>query len=108
MTGAIVVSTTAGSAKEAEAIADVLLEQRLAACVQMIPIESRYAWQGEVARASEVLLLVKTQAPLFDKVAAAIRAVHSYETPEIIATTVSAGSADYLRWIADSTGDVIG
>jgi periplasmic divalent cation tolerance protein len=105
---AIVISTTAASADDAEAIADALLKGRLAACVQFVPIESRYAWQGEIARAREVLLLIKTRAGFFDRVAAAIRAVHGYETPEIIATPVSDVSADYLAWIADSTGDTIG
>jgi periplasmic divalent cation tolerance protein len=105
---AIVISTTAASASEAEAIADALLQARVAACVQLVPIESRYAWQGEIARAREVLLLIKTRAAFFDQVAAAIRAVHTYETPEIIATPVSDVSAEYLAWIADSTGDTIG
>ena len=104
MTGAIVVSTTAGSMAEAETIAQALLDRRLAACVQMAPIASCYVWKGEVAREDEILLLVKTRAALFDEVAAAIRAAHSYETPEIIATSVSAGSDDYLKWLAASTG----
>ena len=104
MTGAIVVSTTAGSMDEAETIAQALLERRLAACVQLAPIASRYLWEGETAREDEILLLIKTRAALFDEVAAAIRAAHSYETPEIIATSVSAGSHDYLKWLAESTG----
>jgi periplasmic divalent cation tolerance protein len=104
MTGAIVVSTTAGSMDHAEAIAEVLLDERLAACVQLTPINSRYLWQGEVVRADEILLLIKTRAELFDQVAAAIREAHTYETPEIIATSVVAGDGDYLRWLAASTG----
>jgi periplasmic divalent cation tolerance protein len=104
MTGAIVVSTTAGSMDQAEAIAQVLLDGQLAACVQLTPIASRYLWQGQVVRADEILLLIKTRAGLFDEVAAAIRAAHSYETPEIIATSVSAGSDDYLKWLAAGTG----
>ena len=104
MTGAIVVSTTAGSMDQAEAIAQVLLDAQLAACVQLTPIASRYLWQGQVVRADEILLLIKTRAALFDQIVAAIRAAHSYETPEIIATSVSAGSDDYLKWLAASTG----
>jgi uncharacterized protein involved in tolerance to divalent cations len=104
VTGAIVVSTTAGSMGEAEPIAQALLDRGLAACVQMTPIASRYVWKGEIARENEILLLIKTRSALFDQVAAAIRAAHSYETPEIIATSVSAGSDDYLKWLAASTG----
>jgi periplasmic divalent cation tolerance protein len=108
LTDAIVVSTTASSRTEAEAIADGLLVANLAACVQMATIESHYVWRGEVAMAAEVLLLVKTRAVLFDKVAAKIRELHSYETPEILATEVTHGSEDYLLWLAASTGDQIG
>ena len=105
MTGAIVVSTTAGSMDEAEKIAQALLEARLAACVQLAPISSRYVWKGQIVREDEVLLLIKTREALFEPVAAAIRAANSYETPEIIATSVIAGSNDYLEWLAASTGD---
>ena len=104
MTEAIIVSTTAGSNEQAEAIAQALLDQRLAACVQMTPIASRYRWQGEIVRDDEVLLLIKTRAVLFDEVAATIRAAHAYETPEIIATSVVEGSRDYLLWLEASTG----
>jgi periplasmic divalent cation tolerance protein len=104
VTGAIVVSTTAGSTDQAETIAQALLDRRLAACVQLTPIASRYLWQGEIVRDDEILLLIKTRTDLFDEVAAAIRAAHSYETPEIIATSVIAGSDDYLKWLAASTG----
>ncbi|HET9160613.1 MAG TPA: divalent-cation tolerance protein CutA [Caulobacteraceae bacterium] len=107
MTDAIVVSTTAGSKAEAVVIADDILSFGLAACVQITPVDSRYVWKGQVTVAAEVLLLIKTRAALFDQVAERIRALHSYETPEIIATSVTQGSADYLQWLADSTGDAI-
>jgi uncharacterized protein involved in tolerance to divalent cations len=104
ISGPIVVSTTTASMEAAEAIAKVLLDQNLAACVQMMPIASRYMWQGEIVSSDEILLLIKTRLALFEAVAAAIRALHTYETPEIIATSVSAASNDYLRWLTASTG----
>lgn len=103
MVQAIVLSTTAATRDEAEVIAEALLSRRLAACVQLIPIASRYVWKGEIARDDEILLLIKTRAVLFDEAAEVIRAVHSYETPEIISTLVEAGSPDYLAWLAEST-----
>ena len=100
----IVVSTTTASMEAAEAIAKDLLEKQLAACVQMTPIASRYVWQGEIVSSDEILLLIKTRLSLFEAVAAAIRALHTYETPEIIATSMSAASNDYLRWLTANTG----
>jgi uncharacterized protein involved in tolerance to divalent cations len=105
---AIVVSTTAGSQGDAERIAEALLARHLAACVQMLPIASRYRWKDELVRDDEILLLIKTRATLFEEVAAEIRAVHSYETPEIISTLVDRASPDYLSWLADNTGFGIG
>jgi periplasmic divalent cation tolerance protein len=94
------VQTTAGSEKEAERLAAALVERRLAACVQVIgPIASRYRWQGEVERAREWLCLAKTEAERYAEVEAAIRELHSYEEPEIIATPIVAGSSGYLAWL---------
>ena len=107
MTEAIVVSTTAGSNEDAELIADALLKDGLAACVQLFPIQSRYRWQGETVRAAETLLLIKTRAALFEEVALTIRTLSAYETPEIIATSVTNGWLDYLNWVAESTGGVV-
>jgi periplasmic divalent cation tolerance protein len=104
MTGACVIQCAAGSMTEAEAIADRLLERRLAACVQLSAIASRYVWKGEVARDDEVLLSIKTRAELFEAVRAEILALHSYETPEVIALQVTAADAEYLAWLAESTG----
>lgn len=101
---AIVVSTTAASNEEAERITCALLTAGCAACVQQIPVTSRYLWRGELVQSAEVLLLIKSRAALFDRIASVIRDVHSYETPEIIATEVVAGSPDYLAWIDDNTG----
>ncbi|HEX5713526.1 MAG TPA: divalent-cation tolerance protein CutA [Solirubrobacterales bacterium] len=101
----IQVLTTAGSEQEAQRIADVLVERRLAACVQIVgPVASTYRWQGEVERAREWQCLVKTAGPLYPEVEAAIRELHSYDEPEIIATPIVAGSPGYLAWISDNVG----
>lgn len=88
---AIIVQTTTASETEADAIAEALLAEGLAACVQILPIRSRYLWEGEVRRDVEELLLVKTRAELWDRVCARIRELHSYDTPEIVAVPVSQG-----------------
>ena len=97
------VLTTAGSEAEVERIGETLLERRLAACVQTIgPILSRYRWQGKLESEREWQCLAKTEARLYEEVEAAIRAVHSYEEPEILAIPVLAGSRGYLDWISES------
>jgi periplasmic divalent cation tolerance protein len=96
------VMTTGGSREEADRLSAVLLERRLAACVQVIgPIASRYWWKGRLESAREWLCLIKTRADRFDEVAEAIRANHSYEVPEITALPVEAASPDYLQWLGD-------
>lgn len=93
--------TTVGSSEEAERIAAVLVERRLAACVQTLgPIRSRYRWQGAVEEAEEWQCLAKTEASRYDEVEAAIREQHSYEEPEIVAMPIVAGSAGYLDWLS--------
>src|SRR5437588_1509023 len=97
---AIVVLMTAGSREEAVRLADILVVARLAACVQILPeIESVYHWQGNVERAAEVLLLAKTTLANFAALESAVCALHSYETPEIIALPITAASAPYLEWL---------
>jgi len=99
------VLTTAGSEEEADRIGTALLEQRLAACVQTLgPIVSRYRWQGKREREREWQCLAKTEARLYEEIEAAIRAVHSYEEPEILAIPVLAGSRGYLDWVSASLG----
>lgn len=96
-----VVLTTAASVEQAEALAEALVERRLAACVNITgPVRSVYRWKGEIVREEERLLLIKTTAPLVAQVAEAIRALHSYEVPEVLALTVEAGDPDYLSWLA--------
>lgn len=100
------VLTTTGSEQEARRIAAVLIERRLAACVQVAgPIYSVYRWRGAIENAEEWHCLVKTAASHWDAVEAAIRERHSYEEPEILATPIAAGSAGYLRWIDESLSD---
>jgi periplasmic divalent cation tolerance protein len=100
------VLTSAGSEQEAERISAALVERRLAACVQTIgPIASRYRWQGEVETTQEWLCLAKTEAARYEEVEAAIRELHSYEEPEIVATPIVAGSRGYLDWIGANTRD---
>jgi periplasmic divalent cation tolerance protein len=101
----IQVQTTAGSEEEAELIAGALVERRLAACVQVVgPIASTYRWKGAVERDREWLCLLKTESSRYGEVEEAIRELHSYEEPEIIATPIVAGSSGYLGWVSDSVG----
>jgi periplasmic divalent cation tolerance protein len=94
------VTTTAGSAEEAEQISAALVERRLAACVQVIgPIASCYRWQGAVEHSTEWMCVAKTSAARYTELEAAIRELHSYDEPEIIATPIVAGSAGYLKWL---------
>jgi periplasmic divalent cation tolerance protein len=103
MTDYVQVLTTVGSKQEAQRIADALVEGRLAACVQVVgPIASTYRWRGKVERAQEWQCLAKTEVGRFEEVEAAVRAVHSYDEPEILATPVLAGSPGYLAWISAS------
>ena len=100
---AVVVLITAPNREEAARLAEMLVGARLAACVQILPeMESVYWWEGEVKREPEHLLLVKTTAGRFDALEREVRALHSYETPEIVALPVSETSAPYLEWLAAS------
>ncbi|HZP16688.1 MAG TPA: divalent-cation tolerance protein CutA [Terriglobales bacterium] len=100
MTGEIVILCTCASDEEAEKVARRLLEDRLAACVNVVPVSrSYYWWQDAIESAEERLLLVKSSAVLFADVERAVREVHSYEVPELLALQVSDGSADYLNWL---------
>ena len=105
MTNARIVLTTAGSQEEARKIANALLERRLAACVNIVPhVESIYRWQGKIETAEEWLLVIKTQAELFDRIRNAVKELHSYDLPECVMLEVAAGSPEYLDWIAKNTG----
>lgn len=107
MTDYVQVLTTTGDEEEAERMSVALVERRLAACVQVIgPISSRYRWQGKVEHEREWLCLAKTEASRYDELERAVRELHSYEEPEIVATPIVAGSAGYLAWLSESlSGD---
>jgi periplasmic divalent cation tolerance protein len=98
----IQVFTTTETKEEAEKIAQYLVEQKLAACVQITgPIASTYRWKGKVENAQEWLCVIKTREDLYDKVEKSIKKLHSYETPEIIAVPILKGSSEYLSWLDD-------
>ncbi len=99
----IVVFLTASNGEEATRLADLLIGAHLAACVQILPeMESVYRWQGKIERQSEILLIAKTTAAKFAELEREVRALHSYETPEIVAVPLVAGSTPYLEWLANS------
>ncbi|MGH9189950.1 MAG: divalent-cation tolerance protein CutA [Acidimicrobiales bacterium] len=103
-TDVVVVLTTASSYEEADQISAVLVERRLAACVQVVgPIESRHRWEGRVAMATEWLCLIKTTVDAYPALEVAINDVHSYDLPQIMAVPVVAGSAAYLAWVSEGT-----
>jgi periplasmic divalent cation tolerance protein len=100
----IVVLVTAGTADEAAHIGRSLVEERLAACANVVgAIRSIYRWQGAVEDATEHLLLLKARAADQAALESRVRALHSYEVPEVLALPVRAGSAAYLAWLADAT-----
>ncbi len=100
---AIVVLTTTETIEQAEKIARTLIEQELAACVQILPpMTSIYRWQGQIEKATEHLILIKTLRDSYAQVESAIKTTHPYQTPEIIALPVEAGAKDYLAWLVQS------
>lgn len=99
----IVALVTAKNTRQAKKIAKALLEQKLAACVNIIKdAESMYFWQGKICNDNEVLLMIKSKQSYFKKIAKLVKDIHSYVTPEIIALPIADGSSDYLQWIDDS------
>ena len=98
------VTTTLANRAEARRIAQTLLAEKLAACVQLLDIESHYVWKSEAIAEPEVMLIAKTPAALFEAVIARIRALHPYELPEIVAQSFAAGFTPYLDWIEKNTG----
>lgn len=109
MTDKIVVIVTCRSQAEAKKIARAVVEARLAACANVlgVPVQSIYRWKEKVETAKEVLLLMKSTRKRFSALEREIRRLHSYETPEIIAVPIVAGSAAYLQWIEESERPLI-
>jgi periplasmic divalent cation tolerance protein len=106
---AIIVLTNAPDRAVAQKIAHALVERRLAACVNILAeCTSVYRWQGAVETAGEVPLLIKTRSEIYAEVESAIKSLHPYELPEIVAVSVGHGSGDYLEWLNASTVTEIG
>ncbi len=100
----VVICITAPNEEEAARIARTLVEERLAGCVNIIRgVRSIYGWEGRVEDEAEVLMIAKSRRGLFDRLEKRVKELHSYTVPEIIAMTVTAGSADYLSWLRGAT-----
>ena len=98
-----IVNTAIDTKEKAEKMAAEIVAAKLAACVQITPINSVYRWKGEVETANEWLVSAKTRKGLVKQLTAFIRQSHSYELPEIIATSIEDGFKDYLKWIENET-----
>ena len=96
----VVVLVTTSSAKEAEQIAQTLLEKRLVACINILPrVHSRFWWKGKIEHSDEALMIVKSKSEVFDELVEAVSAIHSYQVPEILAVPVQSGFNKYLAWM---------
>ena len=106
MTDKIVVLVTCGSAKQAQRIARMLVEKRLAACgnIFQAPVKSIYRWKGKVESAKEYLLVIKSSRRRFGALREMVKRLHSYDVPEIIALPIVEGSGEYLKWIEECVG----
>ena len=93
---------TCGNKKEAEKIAETLVTEKLAACVNYFPINSIYIWKGKVVKDSEYALLCKTRKENFDKIKKRVKELHSYEVPVILALEIACGNNDFMGWISES------
>jgi periplasmic divalent cation tolerance protein len=101
MTDKKIVLTTAGTKEEAQDIAWALLERKLAACVNMVAVESVYKWKDEVESNTEYMLVIKTTEAAYDQVLATIQEINTYDVPECVQIPIEGGSEKYLQWIAD-------
>jgi periplasmic divalent cation tolerance protein len=104
MSNPVVVFVTCGSEEEALKIAKALVDERLAACVNLIaPIRSVYRWEGKIWDEKEWLLIIKTQKHKFEELEGKVKSIHSYSVPEIISLPITEGSSAYLDWIRENT-----
>lgn len=100
----IIILITASSAEEGEKIAESLVNNHLAACVNIVPaVKSVFSWEGKTDKTSEVLLIAKSKRQLLEKIISHVKTIHSYTVPEIIALPLIGGAEDYLQWIDEST-----
>ncbi|MGD9764933.1 MAG: divalent-cation tolerance protein CutA [Candidatus Binatia bacterium] len=105
MTDALIVLVTVGARAEGERLADALVGESLAACVNIVgPVRSIYRWHGEICRDEEHLLLIKTAPARYAELEARVRALHSYDVPEVIALPIERGSEPYLQWLIGNVG----
>jgi periplasmic divalent cation tolerance protein len=103
MTDFQIILSTCADREQAERIARRLVEQQVAACVNILPgVQSIYRWQGNIESAAEVLMVIKTSASLVSEVQSIIASLHSYEVPELLVLPVSGGSEAYLAWLKAS------
>ena len=101
----VVILVTASNEEEAHSIADRLVAQRKAACVNIVPrVHSLFWWQGEIDSADEALLIIKSKSSLLDEIVTTVKELHSYDIPEVIALPISGGNRDYLEWIETELG----
>jgi len=104
MSDPIVVLVTCGSEEEALKIANALVEEHLAACVNFVaPIRSIYRWEGKIWDEKEWLLVIKTEKQRFEELEKKVKSLHSYSVPEIISLPITEGSSAYLNWIKENT-----
>ncbi len=105
MTDKVVVFVTCGTAAEASKIARALVKQRLAACVNISsPIRSIYRWEGKLSDDREVMLVIKTARPLFDRVRRLVEKLHSYQVPEVLCLPIIDAAPNYLNWLTSAVG----
>lgn len=94
--------TTVDNKSVAREIAETVIEQKLAACVQISQCQSIYTWQGKIEDTSEFLCVMKSRADLYSRLEHSIKKIHTYDVPEVIATDIIAGNKDYFEWLNDS------
>jgi periplasmic divalent cation tolerance protein len=104
MNGELIIFVTASGAEEAAKMAEAVVEERLAACVNIVGgVESIYRWEGKVTRDREVLMIIKSTSERYAELERRIKELHSYTTPEVVAFEIERGSQPYLDWLRDST-----